>query len=442
MCRMRQGIRHNVSMSTLVHSNILPPTEPPPQPTATTEKMSADPEPLQPPNLFKEALHQHIAPSRRRKGKAVSSHHLTGDAASLGEQMQHLKQFYEDRVVALTQRCTEAETKLGVLTSERSAVDSQVLQLQALAESQHEKLTTAGDEYASLVAWCREREAHCHRIEAALAAADALNQTLVSQIEALDAERRAVEVEWSRQRDAWSHRQDELDASMQHLLRSQSVLRNDILTKDATMGDLQRARDDVEARWLHLQSVNAALVEEITKLKHRGIALEGQIQMEAEYRKATAAQVEALTEQVHAERRDRQAVAMQHQLESQTQRREFRDRDMACRDLSHRCQRLTNDLVVATIRYEKAEAALEHMLGGMEARKDDVRKLKGDVQKLEGKVADARAAVEGKEMALAAAKRELSDIQTRVVAEEAQKLDALKDVVALNQRRRCCRPRF
>ncbi|RLO01801.1 hypothetical protein DYB28_005894 [Aphanomyces astaci] len=248
MCRMRQGIRQNVTMTDLQHSNIpLPPQHPtthPSPPKSNAIKSSTMPSP---PNLFKEALHQQMPRQPRpRRGKPPPYNQPAADNVSLGEQMQH--QYYEERVVVLVQRCTEAETKLGVLTSERRDVDTQ----------------------------------------------------------------------------------------LQHL------------------------------------------------------------QMEIEFKRSTVAEAEALTQQLHAERRDRQALA---------HRRDFRDRDMACRELTHRCQRMTNDLVVATTRYEKSEAALEHLTGATEARKEDLRQLQADVQRLQAQLADARAAVESKDVALVAAKR-------------------------------------
>ncbi|ETV79420.1 hypothetical protein, variant [Aphanomyces astaci] len=354
MCRMRQGIRQNVTMTDLQHSNIpLPPQHPtthpsPPKSNAIKSSMPS------PPNLFKEAWHQQMPRQPRpRRGKPPPYNQPTADNVSLGEQMQHLKQYYEERVVVLVQRCTEAETKLGVLTSERRDIDTQLQHLQALAHSQHDQLQTARQEYASLLDWCREREAHYQRTEHDLAATDTLNQTLVHQVEALNAARQAFEVEWTKQRNTWAQRQEELDASMTHLLQTQAVLRNDILTKDATIQDLLVARDHMESQRLHLKSVNAGLVDQVTKLSHRAVVLEGQVQMEIEFKRSTVAEAEALTQQLHAERRDRQALAMQTQLENQQHRRDFRDRDMACRELTHRCQRMTNDLVVATTRLER-----------------------------------------------------------------------------------------
>ncbi|RHZ25926.1 hypothetical protein DYB26_005612 [Aphanomyces astaci] len=294
MCRMRQGIRQNVTMTDLQHSNIPPqhPTTHPSPPKSNAIKSSTMPSP---PNLFKEALHQQMPRQPRpRRGKPPPYNQPAADNVSLGEQMQH--QYYEERVVVLVQRCTEAETKLGVLTSERRDVDTQLQHLQALAHSQHDQLQTARQEYASLLDWCREREAHYQRTEHDLAATDTLNQTL----------------------------------------------------------------------------------------------------MEIEFKRSTVAEAEALTQQLHAERRNRQALA---------HRRDFRDRDMACRELTHRCQRMTNDLVVATTRYEKSEAALEHLTGATEARKEDLRQLQADVQRLQAQLADARAAVESKDVALVAAKR-------------------------------------
>ncbi|RHY58562.1 hypothetical protein DYB34_000856 [Aphanomyces astaci] len=240
------GIRQNVTMTDLQHSNIPPqhPTTHPSPPKSNAIKSSTMPSP---PNLFKEALHQQMPRQPRpRRGKPPPYNQPTADNVSLGEQMQH--QYYEERVVVLVQRCTEAETKLGVLTSERRDVDTQ----------------------------------------------------------------------------------------LQHL------------------------------------------------------------QMEIEFKRSTVAEAEALTQQLHAERRNRQALA---------HRRDFRDRDMACRELTHRCQRMTNDLVVATTRYEKSEAALEHLTGATEARKEDLRQLQADVQRLQAQLADARAAVESKDVALVAAKR-------------------------------------
>ncbi|RHZ23112.1 hypothetical protein DYB37_001817 [Aphanomyces astaci] len=213
MCRMRQGIRQNVTMTDLQHSNIpLPPQHPTTHHSPAKSNAIKSSSMPSPPNLFKEALHQQMPRQPRpRRGKPPPYNQPTADNVSLGEQMQH--QYYEERVVVLVQRCTEAETKLGVLTSERRDVDTQLQHLQALAHSQHDQLQTARQEYASLLDWCREREAHYQRTEHDLAATDTLNQTLVHQVEGLNAARQAFEVEWTKQRNTWAQRQEEVQAN-------------------------------------------------------------------------------------------------------------------------------------------------------------------------------------------------------------------------------------
>ncbi|KAF0698653.1 Aste57867_10747 [Aphanomyces stellatus] len=455
MCRLRQGIRQDVKMSDVMHMTSRQTEKPSAsRPTATAPPLPPDPHHDVPsekrPNIFKHALHYQM-PSRPHKGRRPLP--SKADDAAVAEQLHHLKQYYEERVVVLTKRCTEAETRLRQLEADHADANNDLQHLQVLTNSQHDQLVAANQEYTSLLAWCREREARWQQTETQAAAVAARNEALVRQIQELDDARRAFEVEWMAQREAWTRRQDETTIEMDHMLQTQTLLRNEVQLKEANAADAKAARDQADGdaqalkhmydemkhadlTLLHPCRSNASLLDDMDQLKHRVVAFEGQLQMEGEFKRSLVAECEALAAQIQAERHEFEGRLMQEKTDCQRQLEAFRERDLACRTFAQKCSRLANDLQVATARCARAEGAAHAASAAADVRerKESMRMLQTEVARLEGKLRDERAAGEVKDAAMTKLKKEMAELQAQLHEEDERRLDAQKEVGALQQR--------
>ncbi|OQR86180.1 hypothetical protein ACHHYP_10862 [Achlya hypogyna] len=413
ICRLRQSLRDPAGGSPA--TQYLAPNAPVPK--------------FKPPtNLFKRVVNQQV---NRVQGP------LAPDATEddrLAQQLNQLKAYYEDKIAQQSKMAADVAAQLEVVQAEKSCFEQQTADMQALVETQYEKLRQASDEYASILSWCRERERFWKRTEDDLTAATRHIEELVVNIKALEEARGAFETEYEHQRRAWAAHKDELDHRIEQLLFQDEMLRKDQAALSSKLQAEATARGQAEATVEKLLAQNRDLCAELDQLKQEKIALHGQLEMEANLRNSVAMENRALSFDLQRDRQEAHAKHVQDLDAITVLEHQVREKDMACWTLKQQLQRLANDAHVVQTRCDKAEASVEHLTTAAEGFKDTVRSLTSEIQRLLGILRDERSVLEAKEMTLVKLRRELSETQDRLVEEEERKMEAQKEASTLSQR--------
>ncbi|KDO26232.1 hypothetical protein SPRG_08307 [Saprolegnia parasitica CBS 223.65] len=367
ICRLRQSLRQDAPKSA-------------PPPSRSTPKPRAN----EPTNLFKRVVNRQVSGIQG----PLPEHPDADDA--LAEQLHQLKAYYEDKVSTLAAQVADMTTQLSNAAIEKTCLENQANEMQALVETQYEKLRRASDERASLMA-C-EREHYWKRIEDDSSALTRQLDDLVARIKGLDAARTAFEIEYDQQLRAWTAQKDDWDHRMQQMQFHDDTNR--------------KAIHDLSTR---LQAVDVA----------KGHA------------EATIETLQHANRQLHA-----QLDECTQTLQGQLQR--MRDTDMASWTLKQQLQRTANDTHVLSTRCAKAEATVEQLTLSAEGLKDTIRTLTSEVQRLVGMLRDQEGVLEAKERSLTKLRRELGETHDRLADEEERKLEAQKDASSLSQRYYIC----